>query len=127
MKKEKESNRPLMARHVQELMTNAELYGWESVRSYHTVRLHQLQNGRVQLDDMETKLQFCCSLVWHPTHPSSKTRTLHNTAPQKRAGKEGPTFNIAAKPVAKICSAFHQGTCTDLTDNPKELRICSYC
>ena len=63
MEKEEESIKPFMARHLQELMTDMELYSWESARVYHAVWLQQLENGQVPWDDMETKLQFRNSLV----------------------------------------------------------------
>ena len=36
-----------MATHLDELMNDAELYGWERVRAYHRVRLNQLEQGQV--------------------------------------------------------------------------------
>ena len=47
MEKENEAIQLLMARHLQELMADAELYGWDPVRSYHAVWLQQLENNRV--------------------------------------------------------------------------------
>ena len=37
MAAEKPSVHPLMAQHLQELMGEAELYGWEPIRAFHTV------------------------------------------------------------------------------------------
>ena len=48
-----------MARHLEELMANGELYGWEPVRVY----LQQVENGQVKWSDTEAKLQFCHALV----------------------------------------------------------------
>ena len=45
MEQEKDSIKPIIAHHLQELMTDTELYAWERVRAYHTVWLQQVQNG----------------------------------------------------------------------------------
>ena len=43
----KPTHKPLMTKHLEELMADAELYGWESVRAYHAVWLQQIENGMV--------------------------------------------------------------------------------
>ena len=39
--------RPLMIWHLQDLMSDVELYDWEPVRFVHAVWLQQLEQGRV--------------------------------------------------------------------------------
>ena len=42
----KETVRAKMASHLEELMGNLELYGWERVRTYYGVRLNQEEKVR---------------------------------------------------------------------------------
>ena len=56
--------KPTMARHLKELMADAEVYGWIPVRAYH-VWLQQIENGRAQWIDVDAKLEFRRALVWH--------------------------------------------------------------
>ena len=58
MEAEKPAIRPLMATHLQELMGDAELYGWESVRTFHVVWLQQLDHDMVTWADEDAKLKF---------------------------------------------------------------------
>ena len=48
MHTEKPAIRPLMIKHLQELMGHAELYGCESEHALYTVWLQQLEHGRVK-------------------------------------------------------------------------------
>ena len=47
---------PLMACHLQELMADMELYGWELVRAFHAIWLQQLENRHVKWDAVEEKM-----------------------------------------------------------------------
>ena len=44
--------------HFVELMSDAELYGWEAVHAFRVVWLQQLEHGRVNWADEETKQKF---------------------------------------------------------------------
>ena len=60
----KPSLKPIMAKHLKELIADAEIYGWAPVRAYHAVRLQQIENSQAQLLDADVKLQFRRVLVW---------------------------------------------------------------
>ena len=45
MRGEKEGVRAKMASHLEDLMGDSELYGWERVRAYHGVWLNQVEQG----------------------------------------------------------------------------------
>ena len=47
MEAEKPAVHPVMGRHLQELMGDAELYDWEPVMTFHGVWLQQLEHGQV--------------------------------------------------------------------------------
>ena len=61
-----------MATNLEDLMSDAELYGWEGTRAFHTVWLNQLEQGRNTWHDKE-KLIFRWALVWHPAPLSPST------------------------------------------------------
>lgn len=44
VEQEKESIKPLMTHHLQEVLADAKLYGWELVRAYCDVWLQQVEN-----------------------------------------------------------------------------------
>ena len=45
MEDEKEAVRDQMASHLQDLMSDSELYGWNKVQTYHAVWINQLEQG----------------------------------------------------------------------------------
>ena len=45
MRSEKETIRAKMASHLEELIGDTKLYGWENVRAYHGVWLNQLEQA----------------------------------------------------------------------------------
>ena len=62
---EKESIRPYMLQHLQDLMVDMELYGGEPVRAFHAIWLQQLKQGHATWADKEVKLKYQRALVWH--------------------------------------------------------------
>ena len=70
---EKPQKRDIMLKHLSDLMADAAIYGWESVRAFHAVWLQQLENGRVDWGDEDKKLEFWRALVWN------KAREGHTT------------------------------------------------
>ena len=56
MKDEKEAVRAKMASHLEDLMEDVELYGWERVRAYHIVWLNQLEQGWATWENEEEKV-----------------------------------------------------------------------
>ena len=114
---EKQSLWLLMTHHLQELMADAELYGWEPIRAFHAVWLQQLENGQVKWDDVKAKLWFHHTLVWHPATSMTSAKMVTGQAPLKKLGKEAMAYNIAENPDTKACSCFNQ------SDHPKSLHI----
>ena len=58
IKGEEEAIKERMATHLEDLMSDAELYGWEQTRVLHGVWLNQLELGRTTWHDKEEKLRF---------------------------------------------------------------------
>ena len=71
MKGEKETVRVKMASHLEDLMGDAEIYGWEKVRAYHGVWLKQLELGWASWENEEEKVRFQHALNWHLTTSAS--------------------------------------------------------
>ena len=44
---EKESIRPYMLQHFQDLKADAELYGWKPIRAFHAILVHHLEQGHI--------------------------------------------------------------------------------
>ena len=59
-----------MATHLQDLMLDAQLYGWEMTRTFHCVWLNQIEQGHCTWTDAEEKLKFHRDLVLHPASSS---------------------------------------------------------
>ena len=57
----------VMLKHLQELMADSAIYGWEHVRTYHAVWLQQIENGHAEWEDTDIKLEFCRALILVPT------------------------------------------------------------
>ena len=55
---EKPSIHYLMVQHLQDLMSNAELYGWKPVRAFLAIWLQQLEQDRETWANMEVKLKY---------------------------------------------------------------------
>ena len=67
-----------MATHLENMMSDAELYGWKITRTFHGVWLNQLEQGRATWHDKKEKLRFRRTLVWHLA-PSSREKILHSS------------------------------------------------
>ena len=63
MRSEKETVKAKNASLFEELMGDAELYGWERVRAYHGVWINKLEQGCTTLEEEEEKIKFQCVLV----------------------------------------------------------------
>ena len=52
-------------------MSDAEIYGWETVHAYHALLLQQSENDRAEWKDTDAKLEFHRPLVWNLVPPGS--------------------------------------------------------
>ena len=115
MEGEKEDIRSKLASHLQDLISDSELYGWFKVRVNHAVWLNQLEQGRVSWDDVEREaaLSVCPCLVPHHHfyHPSSSQLTpssLRSSSPLESYGYNVPVkyfkrhVNMKDIPVARV-------------------------
>ena len=64
METAKPALKPIMAKHLKELMAHSEVYGWAPVLAYHAVWLQQILNNHVQWSDTNARLGFRQALVW---------------------------------------------------------------
>ena len=110
MAREKIAIKPYMLQHMQELMEDAESYGWELIRAYHAIWLQQLEQGRVSWPDEEKKMKYHRALVWHhvmaTAKPISAPPRQNHQQPQPGPGKaqrRGATFSQPS-PKELVCS-----------------------
>ena len=54
-----------MLKHLQELMEDAEHYGWPILRAYHAAWLQHIEQGRAVWGDVSTKFRLQHVVVWH--------------------------------------------------------------
>ena len=87
-------SRDIIAQHLEDLMSDCDLYRWEKVRAYHGVLLNQMEQGCLSWEYSEQKVKFHQALLWHSatsppvpssaqpalSYTSSGTRKLHKTA-----------------------------------------------
>ena len=64
-------NKALMLQHMQELMEDAEVYGWRVVTDYHAAWLLQIEQGRAAWGDENKKIKLRRLQVWHRLAPGS--------------------------------------------------------
>ena len=81
--------RQKMVTQLKDLMSDAQLYGWDHARTVHGVWLNQLEQGHCTWMDVE-KLTFPSPLVWHPESSSSSAPPL--------PGPWGGPVNAATSP-----------------------------
>ena len=93
---EKRSIHHPMIQHLQDLMSDAELYGWEPVRAFHAIWLQQLEQGRVAWDDEQVKLKYTWALVWH-----------HVAGPSETAPVKKQVYNVPANPGVSACEGYN--------------------
>lgn len=107
MKGEEGAIRQRMASHLKELMSDAEVYGWEHTRTFHSVWLNQLEQGRCTWM-MRRSLGFAGHLLFHPPQPlpllglhqgSGNTSTQEHIMPQLGLAPR-PTRPIISNPLS---------------------------
>ena len=89
-----------MASHLEELMGNAELYGWERVRAFHGVWLNQLEQGWPTWEEGEEKIPACPRLA--PGHFSFSSTLDFSGIKYQEAAKVGFCLQCT-------CQAWHKG------------------
>ena len=82
--------RQKMSSHLKDLMSDAQPYRWDWVRTFHGVWLNQLQQGHCTWMNGVEKLKFCRALVWHPASSFPSAPPL--------PGPQGGPVNAATSP-----------------------------
>ena len=116
-----------MYTHLNDLMSNAQLYGWKRTWNFHWVWLNQFEQGRCTWLDEEAKPQFCRSLIWHLARTSPSCPNISRTSRRTRQHRNQASYNAAAKPGTNRCKAFNEGKCDKQMTNASLQHICSYC
>ena len=66
--------RPIMSKHLRELMSDVEVYGCALIRAYHMIWLQQIENGQATWAGTDTQLEFWRALVWHAAPSATKSK-----------------------------------------------------
>ena len=119
-----------MAAHLQDLMLNAQLYGWERARTFHGVWLNQLEQVYCTWIDKEEKLKLHRALVWHPTSSSfsAPLTTRASGRTRQHSHKSPAEYNTPARPGTKACQAYNTIGCSGQQgEHPDQQHICYFC
>ena len=76
-----------MIQHLQDLVDDVDLYGWEPVWAFHAVWLQQLEEGCVTWADEEVKLKYRRALVWHRGTAPSQLASAPSQQVQRKKQK----------------------------------------
>ena len=73
-----------MAAHLKDLMSDAQVYGWDRTKVFNGIWLNQFEQGRCTWYDEDDKMQFCRTLIWHLACPSPSHPTTTRASPRTR-------------------------------------------
>ena len=127
MKAETVAVRAKMATHLQELMGDTEIYGWERVRAYHGVWLNKLEQDWATWGDEVEKVRFQHDIIWHSTTSAPSPPSTSVVSGAEKQIKLGFTYNTPARLGMKSCKAFNEGNCTNAAAHTNQLHVCSHC
>ena len=89
--------KPVMIKHLKELIADMEMYRWALIRAYYQVWLQHIENGQAKWIEAKAKLEFHRVLVWHSTPSTTKNKHAHATLPPKKAESLRSNTMIMAK------------------------------
>ena len=107
----------VMLRHLRELMADASTYEWEPVQAYHAIWFRHLENGWVEWEDTDLKLEFCHALVWNSAQHSNPS-PMPPSAPRQPPANDTAPKPVTAEPGTKACALYNQGKCRAQPDQP---------
>ena len=115
-----------MASHVEKLMGDLKLYGWER-GACHGVWFNQHEQGWASWENEEEKVRFQHALVWHLATLASSARSTSAVSCAQKQAKLSFAYNGPVRPGMKACNAFNEGSCTNAATYLSQLHICSHC
>ena len=127
LESEKPAQKEAMLKHHSELMADAAVYGWESVRAFHAIWLQQLENSCAEWGDEGKKLKFRHAFVWNTMHLSTSHEAQPSAQPRQKLGKDAASKSVMANPGTKACVASNASECETQADHPKQSHVCAYC
>ena len=107
-----------MASNLEELMGDAEFYGWERVRAYYEVWLNQLEQGQATWEEEEENIRFWYALIWYPSVSAFAASSTSVALSTRKQQKLGFAYSALARPGMKACKAFNGGSCTNVQPIP---------
>ena len=106
--------KPVMSKHLKELIADMEMYRWALIRAYYQVWLQHIENGQAKWIEAKAKLEFHRVLVWHSTPSTTKNKHAHATLPPKKAESLRSNTMIMAKLGTIACTTFIKTGCKAL-------------
>ena len=118
-----------MAAHLQDLMSDAQMYGWERVRTFQGVWLNQIEQWHYTWMDREEMLKFRKALVWHAASSclSAPPMTKAMGMTRQHSHKAPAEYNAPARPGTKACQVYNILGCSQEGKHPNQQHICSFC
>ena len=119
--------KPIMAKHLKELMADANVYWWSLVTAYHAVWPQQIENAMpsgVTPTPSGSSGGHWCGI--HPLRLLGPSQQWQG-ALRRRTPRQAAYTTIVVKPSTEACSAFQQGRLHSQEDHLMELHICTFC
>ena len=96
--------RQMIATYLKAVMSDAELYGWDRARAFHSIWLNQLEQRHCTWMDDEEKLRFRCSPGWHPVSFIPLSPYYHQDISKDQSAQA----HVSSQ-VQRPSQAWHQG------------------
>ena len=129
MEQQKPQLKSRMLRHLQQLMTDEPIYGWEVVRNFHAIWMQQLESKRARWGDDSTRADLRRTHVWNSKDMlyagNSRTSSVANSSQSKSA--RNPTKVIPAPPGTKACVKYQIGECSNSQSHGTAQHVCAFC
>ena len=100
MEGEKPAVKSHMARHLQELIPDTELYGWDKARAFHAVWFQQLEHGRLTWEEAMRRSRWV--LIWHPAMTTTMAPATAAPLPQKKQMRDIQAYNTSKAMVQSL-------------------------
>ena len=115
-----------MALHLEEIMEDTDVYGWDKIRAFHAAWLNQMEQYRCEWPLSKQKLKMR-SLISHAAITSKTPSTSSSAGSGKKHASNIKAYNSPAKPATKACEAFNSGKCFKGHKHPERQHICAFC
>ena len=100
-----------MVLHLEEIMEDTNVYGWDKVQAFHAAWMNQMEQCRCKWADDQNHLKMRRALVLHATMNSKSSSTATSMGTGKKTGSTAMANNAPAKPGIETCKDFNSNRC----------------